>query len=228
MKFSRIIVLSFLAFLIIYETRNYLGFYYFYSFKRFVERFEGKYEERIRRGEDLIRKALSFRKDAEFYKTAGEFYYEIAVKENELGNKEKREEYIDRSIEFFKKSISLAIVDPFSYFGVGKAYLLSNFPYAPYIEKTKIYFRRACELTPNDEYILLHTIRIYLGDWIFSTESEKRFVIKLILKIISLNKNHATQIFKWWKEFSIDKKILEEEVVKDDPFLQNCYEKIFK
>lgn len=192
-----------------------------------MEKFDGKYEERVRKGESLIKKALKLREDSEFYKTAGEFYYEIAVKENELRNVEKREEYIDKSIESFKKSVKLAIVDPFAYFGLGKAYLLSNFPYATYTEKTKVYFKRAVELTPNDEFILLHTIRLYLSEWKFSLEEEKSFTMKMIKKILALNKGHASQIFRWWKEFSLDREILETEIVNNDPFLQDCFKKIF-
>lgn len=228
-KILRIIVMVFLISLTFYEAKNYAGYYYFYNFKRFLEKFEGTYEERVRRGEELIKKAFNLRKDSEFYKTAGEFYYEIAVKENELGNVEKREKDIDRSIECFKKAIKLAIVDPFAYFGTGKAYLLSNFPYATYRERTKIYFKRAVELTPNDEFILLHTIRLYLSDWIFNSEEEKSFTLTMIKKILTLNKSHANQIFKWWKEFSLDKKILEKEIVNNDPFLQDCLKKyLFK
>lgn len=227
MKIFRIIVVVFLISLSFYETKNYIGYYYFYSFKRFMEKFDGKYEERVRKGESLIKKALKLREDSEFYKTAGEFYYEIAVKENELRNVEKREEYIDKSIESFKKSVKLAIVDPFAYFGLGKAYLLSNFPYATYTEKTKVYFKRAVELTPNDEFILLHTIRLYLSEWKFSLEEEKSFTMKMIKKILALNKGHASQIFRWWKEFSLDREILETEIVNNDPFLQDCFKKIF-
>lgn len=226
-KIFRIIVVVFLISLSFYETKNYIGYYYFYSFKRFMEKFDGKYEERVRKGESLIKKALKLREDSEFYKTAGEFYYEIAVKENELRNVEKREEYIDKSIECFKKSVKLAIVDPFAYFGLGKAYLLSNFPYATYTEKTKVYFKRAVELTPNDEFILLHTIRLYLSEWKFSLEEEKSFTMKMIKKILALNKGHASQIFRWWKEFSLDREILETEIVNNDPFLKDCFKKIF-
>lgn len=226
MKIFRIIVVVLLISLSFYETKNYIGYYYFYSFKRFMEKFDGKYEERVRKGESLIKKALKLREDSEFYKTAGEFYYEIAVKENELRNVEKREEYIDKSIESFKKSVKLAIVDPFAYFGLGKAYLLSNFPYATYTEKTKVYFKRAVELTPNDEFILLHTIRLYLSEWKFSLEEEKSFTMKMIKKILALNKGHASQIFRWWKEFSLDREILETEIVNNDPFLQDCFKKI--
>ncbi len=225
--FLKIITIILLVILSIYETKNYAGYYYFYSFKRFLEKFEGNYEERVKKGEELLRKAIYFRKDAEFYKAEGEFYYELAVKENELGNKEKREEYIDRAINCFKKSVNLAIVDSFSYFGTGKAYLLSNFPYATYIDRAKIYFKRAVELTPNDEFILLHTIRLYLGEWRFNSESEKKFTIWMIEKILILNKNHTNKIFKWWKEFNIDKNILEKEIVKGNPFLEDCFKKIF-
>lgn len=226
-KIFRIIVVVFLISLSFYETKNYIGYYYFYSFKRFMEKFDGKYEERVRKGESLIKKALKLREDSELYKTAGEFYYEIAVKENELRNVEKREEYIDKSIECFKKSAKLAIVDPFAYFGLGKAYLLSNFPYATYTEKTKVYFKRAVELTPNDEFILLHTIRLYLSEWKFSLEEERSFTMKMIKKILALNKRHASQIFRWWKEFSLDREILETEIVNNDPFLKDCFKKIF-
>lgn len=225
--FLRGVVIIFLLFLIYYETRSYAGYYYFYSFKRFLEKFEGKYEERVKQGENLLKNAINLKNDPQIYKSAGEFYYEVAVKENELGNKEKREEYIDRSIECFKKSINLAIVDPFSYFGVGKAYLLSNFPYATYRDKTKIYFRRAVELTPNDDYILLHTLRLFLSDWRFSSEDEKKFSMEMIEKALSLDKKNAFKIFKWWKEFSIDKRILEKEIVKEDPFLQDYFKKVF-
>lgn len=225
--FKKTITIIFLIFFALYEVKNYAGYYYFYQFKRFLEKFEGKYEERVKAGETLIKRALSLKDDSEFCKTAGEFYYEIAVKENELGNEDKREEYIDKSIKCFRKSAELAIVDPFAYFGAGKAYLLSNFPYAPYVERTKIYFRKAVELSSNDEFLLLHTIRLYLSEWKFNSEKEKSFALKMIEKILSLNKNHAEQIFKWWKEFSLDKKFIEKKIVKDDPFLQECLKKIF-
>lgn len=206
-NFKRGILIILAIFLSLYELKEYLGFYFFYSFKRFYEKFEGKYEERVEKGISLLSKAVSLKRDPEIYKGSGEFFYEIACKENELGNKKKREEYIDKAIENFRNAIKLVPVDPFAYFGAGKSYLLSNFPHAIYADKAKIYFRIACELTPNDEFILYHTAKLYISQWKFLEKDEKEFTKSLVKRLLNLNEKYKKDFSIWWENFAGEERI---------------------
>lgn len=179
--------------------KHYLGYHYFYEYKE-VRGAARSIEMSFPELETNLKKAVRFSKNPLFYKEIARLYLEMALAANEFGTPEKRDFYLDQA----KKSLSQVIgqnpIDAFAYFEMGKVYLLYNYPLLTYMDKGKVYFRKALELKSADEFLNLNILYIYLTQWDFMEEAEKNFVLARLQAIGGKNKNFMARLRDLWQE----------------------------
>ncbi|MEW6456133.1 MAG: hypothetical protein AB1410_05380 [Acidobacteriota bacterium] len=204
---KKVVVSGIVLILFLLGSKEYMGYDYFYKYKDIREHAKS-IEKNFSELEGNLKKALWFSKNPLFYKETARLYLEMALVVNESGIEEKRDLYVDMARDFYldmaKGSLIQVIkrnpADAFSYYEMGKVYMLYNFPLLTYMDKAKLYFIKALELKPADEFLNLNIIYIYLTQWDFLNDGEKRFVFKRLWKIWKNNQNFIPQIKNRWTE----------------------------
>ena len=175
MIFRKIVVFGMLLVLLVLGTRFYLGYRYFYKYGDLMsqaESIEGSFPQL----EANLKKAASFAGHPFFYMEMGRLYLDMALAENQFGTAEKRDFYLDQARENLVRSMRANPIYAYSYFEMGKVYMLYNYPLLTYMEKAKLYFRKALELKPADEFLNENIVYIYLTQWELLREEEKDFI----------------------------------------------------
>lgn len=172
---AKIILLGVVLALFAFSAKSYLGYHYFYRYGETRSRAES-IERSFPKLEARIKTAVGFWQNPLFYLEMGQLYLERALAENQFGSRARRDFYLDRARESLIRAIKGNPVDAFTYFEMGKVYMLYNFPLLTYLEKAKLYFRKALELKPADEFLNENVLYIYLTQWDWLEEEEKEFV----------------------------------------------------
>lgn len=197
--FKSFIVFSVLAVFIVIAAKDYFGYHYYYKYKKVRGQAES-IEKSFSQLELNLKKAVSFSKNHLFYKEMGRLYLERALAENQFGTAEKRDFYLDRARESLIKAIRKNQIDAFAYYRMGTVYLLYNYPLLTYVEKAKRYFRKAIELSPADEFLNENIVYIYLTQWDWLEEEEKRFVEERMQAMKENNQDFVHRLRRRWQE----------------------------
>jgi len=150
--------------LLVFAARDFLGF-----------RYLGLYQE-ARSGarsvqsafpelEGLLTKAARFAARPEIVRELGRLEIEMARAENESGNGEARDRHCDRAVASYERTLAGDPIDSFVQYETGMTYLLYNYPLMTYADKAGLYFRKALELNPADEFLNLNILYYYLTAW---------------------------------------------------------------
>lgn len=198
-KIKAIAVFGFVAVLLILATRAYLGYHYFYKYKNVRARAKS-IEGSFLGLEENLKKSVWFSKNPVFYKEMARLYLEMALAENDFGTAEKRDFYLDQALESLAHLIKRNPIDAVAYYEMGKVYLLYNFPLLTYIEKGKLYFLKALEFDPANEFLNLNILYIFLAQWDFLNDEEKSFVYLRLGTILKNNESFIPRLQKRWKE----------------------------
>ena len=196
---KKIVVFGLVVVLVALAAKEYLGYHYFYKYKNVsshANSIEGSFSEL----EENLKKTVRFSKNPLFYKELAQLYLEMAVVENEFGTDEKRDVNLDRARESLNHLIKRNPIDAFAYYQMGIVYLLYNYPLLTYRDKENLYFLKALELNPVDEFLNLNILFIYLTQWDFLNNEEKSFVIKRLGKMWNSNERFIPQLRNRWKK----------------------------
>jgi len=205
----RIAGLMLVLFLLVIVTTQYLGYHYFCRYKS-ERALATSIEKSFPELERNLKKAVSLSRNPLFYEQLAQIYQEMALAENKFGTEEKRDFYLDRARESLLALVRRNPVNAFAYYELGKVYLLYNFPLLTYLDKAKIYFRKALELKPSDEFLNLNILYIYLSHWDLLNLGEKSFVYDRLGTISRNSDNFIHQLQNRWEEgFPDDQKLRE-------------------
>jgi hypothetical protein len=187
-------------------AKSYLGFHYFYQYGEARSRAES-IERRFPELEAKIKTAVRFWGNPLFHLEMGQLYLERALAENQFGTAERRDFYLDLAKESLICAIKGNPLDAFTYFEMGKVYMLYNYPLLTYMEKAKRYFRLALELKPADEFLHENILYVYLAQWERLSEEERDFVEE---RVKEMDEGLVRRLQNKWKENFSDDSMLKE------------------
>lgn len=150
--------------------------------------------------EGLLKKAAGEGGNPEIGKTLGELYQDMARVENEAGNTEKRDMNCDRAVAAYTAVIAENPCDSAAHYEMGMTYLLYNYPLMTYADKAKVYFRKALELNPSDEFLNLNILYFYLTAWDGLDDAEKEYAGGRLKKIRAADPAFMPQLEQRWKQ----------------------------
>jgi len=209
MIFKKIVVFGVLLVLLILGARSYLGFHYLYKYKGLRSQARS-IEESFNQLETNLKKAIGFYENPLFYKEISRLYFEMALAENQFGTEERRELFLDKARDSLISRIKINPIDAFAHYDMGKVFLLYNFPLLTYMDKGKLYFRRALELKPADEFLNVNIVFIYMTQWESLEEEEVIYIKERIQIAKKASENFSPMLRKRWRENVGDEKKLGE------------------
>jgi len=172
---KKIIYLGSLTALLCFCLTQYLGYNYFSRYKKLRDMPESPDRSFLSLERSLTR-AIRFSKNPVFYYELGQLYLQWAYKENDLGLAGNRDQNLDKAIAAFCRGIGQNPIDAYAFNALGYAYQLYNYPLFTYMEKGRLFMKQALDLRPKDEFLTSNIMYVYLRQWNFLGEIEKKFV----------------------------------------------------
>ena len=194
---AKIVVLVVVAVLFVVAARAYLGYRHFYRYAALraeATNLEGSFNAL----EPELKKAVRFSGNPLFYQELGRLYLEMAIAENKFGTPEKRDEYLERARESLEGLIRRNPLDAFSYYEIGKVYMLYNYPLLTYAARGREYLRKAVEMRPVDEDLNVNVIYVFLVQWDRLSAVEKTFVEERLLRNLAATENFFPRLLSLW------------------------------
>jgi tetratricopeptide (TPR) repeat protein len=150
--------------LLVFATREFQGFRYLglYQDARAGAR---SVQSAFPELDGLMAEATGWSADSGIMRERGRLEVEMARAENETGNGEGRDVHCDRAVASYGAVIARDPIDSSAQYEMGMAYLLYNYPLMTYADKAKLFFRKALELNPTDEFLNLNILYYYLTAW---------------------------------------------------------------
>ena len=185
--------------LLVFAAGDFLGFHYLGLYR------DARSEARSVQSafpelEGLLKKATGFSKNPEIGKELGRLEVEMARAEDEAGRSEERDRLCDRAVASYAAVIAASPIDSFAHYEMGMAYLLYNYPLMTYADKAKLYFRKALELNPADEFLNLNILYFYLTAWDRLSPEDREYVGGRLRRIRSADPAFMPQLEQRWKQ----------------------------
>jgi O-antigen ligase len=150
--------------------------------------------------EALLEKAVNASPLSEFRIELARLYTEMARVANDSGRDEEREAFCDRAASAYERAIAANPVHAMTYYETGLVYLLSNYPLMTYADRGKIYFRKALELKPADDFLNLNVIFLYFSWWQTLEDAEKAYAAGLYRQAVARDPAFAAKLEARWKQ----------------------------
>lgn len=185
--------------LLIVAAREWRGYHNYFKYK--TERTQVKSIESGFVGlEERLKRATLLSNNPFFEEKLARLYLERAFGEIQFGSAEKREAYLDLMWESLIRLIQKNPVDAYAFFEMGKCYLLYNFPLVTYFDKADLYFRKALELKPSDEFLNVNILYIYLTQWDLLDDEGKGFVFERIEEMSEKSSSFVSRLRRLWRK----------------------------
>lgn len=178
-ELKKIFLLAAALLLLFFAAREFLGYHYYYRYRarrKTASSIEGSFPQL----EKNLKKAVKFSKNPMFYKALARIHLERALGENEFGTPEQRDAHLDFAQEYLVELIRRNPIDPFAYYEMGKVYMLYNYPLCTYFNKATLFFEKALELKPADEFLNFNISFIFLMKWDMLSGENQDFILKTI------------------------------------------------
>jgi len=195
--------------LLLLTTREYLGFHFYYHYKKERESARS-IEQAFTSLERKLLLALNFSSQPLFFQELGRLYLEKAMAENEFGSPARRDEFLLKAEKSIKRQIRQNPVDARAFYNLGKIYLLYNFPLLTYADQGRACLRRALELKPADLFLNINIIYMYLVQWELLTERDKEFLARQLRLMEARSPDFRERLRRRWRENFPSTDLLEE------------------
>ncbi|MGA2531691.1 MAG: O-antigen ligase family protein [Candidatus Aminicenantales bacterium] len=150
--------------------------------------------------EGLMKKATGYSGNPELRKELARLYVEMARAQNESGQTEKRDASCDLAVANYTAVLERNPIDSFAHYEMGMTYLLYNYPMTTYADKAKLYFRKALELNPSDQFLNLNILFFYLTSWDGLAGEDKEYVGGRLRRIRAADPAFMPQLEERWKQ----------------------------
>jgi tetratricopeptide (TPR) repeat protein len=185
--------------LFIVAGRQFLGFHYLGLYRD--ARFRAKsVQSDFPALEGLLKEAVRASGRPEIIKEMGRLDVEMARAENDSGNAEKRDVYCDLAVASYTAVIARNPIDSYAQYEMGMSYLLYNYPLMTYADKAKLYFRKALELDPADEFLNLNILYFYLTAWDVLEGADREYAVDRLRRIRAADPAFMPQLEQRWKQ----------------------------
>jgi hypothetical protein len=195
--------------LIVFATGEFLGFHYLGLYQ------DARAEARSVQSdfpelEGLMREATGYSGNPELRKEMARLYVEMARAQNESGQPEKRDASCDLAVANYAAVLGRNPIDSFAQYEMGMTYLLYNYPMMTYADKAKMYFRKAIELNPADEFLNLNILYFYLTSWDGLSGEDRDYAGGRLRRIRSADPAFMPQLEeRWTQQFGSTEKLNE-------------------
>ena len=219
-KIYKVCLLVLAIVLMVLAAKEWLGYHNFYSYKsergrvRSIENGFVGLEEKLKRATFLSNNPL-------LYKELAWLYLERAFGEIQFGSAENRDFYLDRMQESLVQLIKRNPVDAYTYYEMGKCYLLYNFPLVTYFDKANLYFRKALELEPSDAFLNVNILYIYLTQWDLLDDEGKGFVFEKIGEMAKKSSSFVSRLRSLWNKEAGNPERLKEMLLQNQELWKN-------
>ena len=148
----------------------------------------------------MLRKATGASGNPELRKELARLDLEMARAENESGREEKRDSYCDLAVANYTAVMARNPIDSFACYEMGMTYLLYNYPMMTYADKAKLFFRKALELNPADEFLNLNILYYYLTAWDGLGDEDRTYAGERVRRIRSADPAFMPQLEQRWTQ----------------------------
>ncbi len=124
----------------------------------------------------------------------------MARAENDAGNPERRDLFCDRAVAAFADVLDCNPTDAYTHYEMGMTYLYYNYPLMTYVEKAKIFMRKALEVKPCDLFLNVNILYLYLTWWDQLTDDEKAYVLGQVRRIRDSDPAFMPQLEERWRQ----------------------------
>jgi tetratricopeptide (TPR) repeat protein len=150
--------------------------------------------------EGVLKEAVRACGRPEIIKEMGRLDVEMARAENDSGSAEKRDVYCDHAVASYTSVIARNPIDSYAHYEMGMTYLLYNYPLMTYADKAKLYFRKALELDPADEFLNLNILYFYLTAWDVLEGADRDYAADRLRRIRAADPAFMPQLEQRWKQ----------------------------
>jgi tetratricopeptide (TPR) repeat protein len=179
--------------------RDFRGFQYLGEYR--LARSEARsVESALPTLEALLEKAVNVSPRSEFRIELARLYTEMARVANDSVREEEREVFCDRAVAAYERAIAANPVHAMTCYETGLVYLLSNYPLMTYADRAKIYFRKAIELKPADDFLNLNVIFLYFNWWQTLEDAEKNYAAGLYRQAVARDPGFGAKLEARWKQ----------------------------
>jgi len=206
---KRVAGLGLAAAVLWFGGRDYLGFRHFRRYEKArasARSIESAFETLAAE----IEAAAAVSGNPAHFLAAGRLYLERALAENEFGSPERRDEFADRAHDILAEAIRRSPADADGYYEMGKVYMLFNFPFLTYGEKSRAFYRHAVELRPADEFLAGNVVYVFLAQWDGLSAGERAFAAGRLRAMEDMPPRVLARLKAMWKkEFGSDERLTE-------------------
>ena len=190
-------LLAFVLFVPAYH--DFRGFHYLGQYRR--ARSEARsVESAFPTLEALLEKAVNASPRSDFRIELARLYTEMARVANDSGRDENREAFCDKAVASYGMAIAENPAHAFTFYETGLVYLLSNYPLMTYADRAKVYFRKALELKPADDFLNLNVSFLYFTWWPTLEDAEKPYAAGLYRQAVVRDPAFAAKLESRWKQ----------------------------
>lgn len=124
---------------------------------------------------------------------------EMARVANDAGREDEREVFCNRASSAYERAVAANPIHAFAHYEAGLVYLLSNYPLMTYADRAKVYFRKALELKPADDFLNLNVVFLYFTWWDALEEDERAYAGGLYWDAIRRDPAFGRKLEDRWK-----------------------------
>jgi tetratricopeptide (TPR) repeat protein len=196
---KRILLLAASAALFVFILIQFLSFVHFNRYKN-LRSVQGNLEKNFPALEECLVKSIRYSRNPIFYYELGQIYLQRAYAENDLGQAEARDRDLDKASEAFRRGIARNPIDAYAFNALGYAYQLYNYPLFTYMVKGRANMQKALELYPKDEFLTSNIAYVFLRQWEFLSETEKKFIFTQLKRNWEFPE-YVFRVLKWrWRD----------------------------
>lgn len=178
----------------------------------------GKSEEKI----EILERAVDYypSNDLVFYEL-GRAYFELAA--SSLGDKDRSEEYLRKSIKSFQKSLRSNPASYFSHFNLAQSLLYLDYVFSSKNADSLAEFKKAAFLAGDNSQIFFEVSKIFLSQWSRLSDKNKNFTLEILKKIAaSKDEERILSLLYVWEMNVRDYSIIEM-IMPEDPRIYRLY-----
>jgi hypothetical protein len=187
-----------LVVLAVFATRDYLGARDYEAYDTALENVRS-IQSGLAGLERLLLRAVRFAPRRAYLEALGGLYLDAALAENQSGNPEKRDMFLDKAEAVLLREIGKYPAAADGYYSLGRVYMLYNHPLLTYAARGREYFRKAIALQPADEFMNVNALTIFLGQWGLLDGAEKEDVWRSLVRALERNEGFLRGISDLWK-----------------------------
>jgi len=184
--------------------------------------YKAKNEDESKKKIAVLEKSISFYpiNDLVFYEK-GKAYFDLAL--DNLNDNSSSEEFLKKSINSFKKSLKSNPASYFSHFDFAQSLLYFSYLFPSLNVNSDEEYKKAAELAGENSQIYFEVSKIFLSRWAQLSESDKRFTLDILRKIINKRDTERLRTILYLWEMNLRNYDIIEKILPEDARIYKAY-----